>query len=185
MIPAAHYHMGGVAYDASGQSSIPGLWVAGEAASTGLHGANRLASNGRLEALVFAAICAESISQQLTSELTLHTTKVVLNGACVAPNPEDLRMLRQMMWHKVGVLRDGNSLSEVLRFIRALDRKHKYKSTDFENMLAAATVITAAALLWTESRGGHYRSDFSVPDANRARRSFLTLTEALKLREAL
>jgi L-aspartate oxidase len=184
VIPAAHYHMGGIACDASGQSSISGLWVAGEAASTGLHGANRLASNGLLEALVFAAICAESISQQLTSGLSLYTTKVTPQNAGVAPDPKDLQTLRQTMSDNVGVLRDEKGLSEALRTIRRLDRKHKSKSTNFANMLAAATVITAAALLRTESRGGHYRSDFPAPDANQAHRSFLTLSEALMLRDA-
>ncbi len=184
VIPAAHYHMGGVACDASGQSSIPGLWVAGEAASTGLHGANRLASNGLLEALVFAAICAESISQQLTSGLSLQTTKVTSQDTGVAPGPKDLQTLRQTMSDNVSVLRDEKGLSEALRIIRRLDRKHKNKSTDFANMLAAATVITAAALLRTESRGGHYHIDFPAPDANQAQRSFLTLPEALMIRDA-
>ncbi|MGE4610023.1 MAG: L-aspartate oxidase [Paracoccaceae bacterium] len=184
VIPAAHYHMGGVACDASGQSSIPGLWVAGEAASTGLHGANRLASNGLLEALVFAAICAESISQKLTSGLSEAIPKVIPKDSGGVFNPEDLHMLRQTMSDNVSVLRDEKGLSEALRVIRSLDQKHKNKSVDFANMLAAATVITAAALLRTESRGGHYRNDFPAPDTNQARRSFLTLPEALLLRDA-
>ncbi|MBL4874374.1 MAG: L-aspartate oxidase [Rhodobacteraceae bacterium] len=184
VIPAAHYHMGGVACDASGQSSIPGLWVAGEAASTGLHGANRLASNGLLEALVFAAICAESISQQLTSGFSQHTQKTFPQDAGGVSNPEDLQMLRQTMSDNVSVLRDEKGLSEALCVIRRLDRRHKNKSVDFANMLAAATVITAAALLRTESRGGHYRVDFPAPDINQARRSFLTLSEARILRDA-
>jgi len=184
VIPAAHYHMGGVACDASGQSSISGLWVAGEAASTGLHGANRLASNGLLEALVFAAICAESISQKLTSGLSINTPKHVARDNDGVFYPEDLQILRQTMSDNVSVLRDEKGLSEALRVIRSLDQKHKNKSADFANMLAAATVVTAAALLRTESRGGHYRNDFPAPHTNQARRSFLTLPEALVLRDA-
>lgn len=184
VIPAAHYHMGGVACDASGQSSIPGLWVAGEAASTGLHGANRLASNGLLEALVFAAICAGNIAEKLTTGPSLHSKTVSPQVADVAPDAEDLQALRQMMSDNVSLLRDEKGLSEALRTIRRLDRKNKNKSIDFANTLAAATVITAAALLRTESRGGHYRSDFPEPDVNQAQRSFLTLLEALTLRDA-
>ena len=184
VIPAAHYHMGGVACDATGQTSVPGLWAAGEAASTGLHGANRLASNGLLEALVFAAICAESITQKLTVGPSLHSTAAASKGDAVAPDLKGLRLLRQTMSDKVGVLRDADGLSEALRIIRQLDAENRNKSTDFANMLAAATVITAAALLRTESRGGHYRSDFPALDAGQARRSFLTLPEALLLRDA-
>jgi L-aspartate oxidase len=184
VIPAAHYHMGGVACDASGQTSIPGLWVAGEAASTGLHGANRLASNGLLEALVFAVICAESIAEKLTTGPSLHSKTVSPQAVDVAPDAEDLQALRQTMSDNVSVLRDEKGLSEALRTIRRLDRKNKNKSIDFANTLAAATVITAAALLRTESRGGHYRSDFPEPDVNQAQRSFLTLLEALTLRDA-
>ncbi|MEO1328450.1 MAG: L-aspartate oxidase [Pseudomonadota bacterium] len=190
--PAAHYHMGGVAADPHGRSSLPGLWVAGEAASTGLHGANRLASNGLLEAVVFAARAAADVSATTPSR---GGWREGAQGAALAtPNiwtdEERLRRLgavqalRRAMTELCGVERDGDRLSEGLRRIARLEREGDGVSRSFLNMTSAATLVMAAALKRTESRGGHFRLDYPELDPNAARRSRITLAEALEIRAA-
>lgn len=175
---AAHYHMGGVATDAAGRSSLPGLWVCGEAASTGLHGANRLASNGVLEALVFARRAAEDIAYHLpeavSEPVTLH-----LN---FAPGGQPLdaiavQQLRDLMTRHVGVRRTGTGLGQAITRIKALQLAYS-RSADFVNMCATALLIATAAKARCESRGAHWRDDFPAPDAGAAHRSRLTLAEA-------
>lgn len=179
MIPvaaAAHYHMGGVATDAAGRSSLSGLWVCGEAASTGLHGANRLASNGVLEALVFARRAAEDIA----GSLPVTTAPMVQPEFAPGGQPLDasaVQQLRDLMTRLVGVRRTGAGLAQAITRIRELQAAHG-SSTDFANMCATALLIATAALNRRESRGAHWRDDFPVPDAGYARRSRLTLAEA-------
>lgn len=182
--PATHYHMGGVAANAHGRASSPGLWVCGEAACTGLHGANRLASNGLLEALVFADRVAADLSSEIPSAA----------GASLPPAPANWRgehrlrrlsaveSLRAVMSRHVGVERDADGLRAALRDIAKLERTAEGVSRSFLNMTSAATLITAAALQRTESRGGHFRTDFPAPDPQWARRTRITLQEALSLR---
>lgn len=187
---AAHYHMGGIAVSASGRASLPGLWACGEASATGLHGANRLASNGLLEALVYARRAARDIADELgpkpAGAAAAPVPKIALPPAQAAPPaPESLtRRLRQLMTEEVGVLRDGAGLTRALRGIARLEAE---AGTDpvFRNMTATATLIAAAALLRRESRGAHCRSDHPRTDPAQARRSRLTLTEALALRQSL
>ena len=181
---AAHYHMGGVATDAQGRSSLRGLWVCGEAASTGLHGANRLASNGVLEALVFARRAAEDIRQELPAPAALPVPLWLqfLPGG-VPPQARAVTALRHLMTDLVGVRRTGDGLQQALAQIATLEQAQP-DSPDFQNMCATATLIAASALLRTESRGAHWRDDY--PDANpvKAHRSHLKLSDALKLRHA-
>lgn len=180
VVPAAHYHMGGVSSDAHGQSSIKGLWVAGEAASTGLHGANRLASNGLLEALVFASLCADNIGDNLADIPDITYTPRNVN----ITDPDVVSKLRKTMSEKVGVLRDAHGLSEALRIFRELDEKHSATCSDLANMIAAATIIAASALKREESRGGHFRTDFPDKNHSLAQRSEITLAEAITIRDA-
>ncbi len=187
IVPAAHYHMGGVATGKDGRSSIAGLWVSGEAASTGLHGANRLASNGLLEALVYAATCAGGMMQTIDAGLgqkfvpDLAVPKLGFAGV----NDTAVMALRKLMSDKVGVIRDGEGLAKALRALRDLDIKYGEISTNFDNMLAAATLIAAAAYNRRESRGGHYRTDYPDKDANLQRRTEITYAQALALRDSL
>lgn len=176
---AAHYHMGGIAVDDRGHSSLNRLWVCGEASSTGLHGANRLASNGLLEALVFARICAEGIAD--TVPLSGADTVALSFPAGGSPVDEAaVARLRQAMTDGVGVVRDAAGLKAALRTLAEIEAKADREA--LRNMTATATLIAAAALIRTESRGGHYRSDFPKTDPVQAKRSFLTLTEALAIR---
>ncbi len=189
--PAAHYHMGGVAVDPMGRSGLPGLWVAGEAAATGLHGANRLASNGLLEAVVFADRAARDLLG------TLPPGRGARGGAGVfapppAPNSwtdeERLRRLKAVqelrgtMSDLCGVERDAPRLRRALARIARLEAEAEGVSRSFLNMTSAATLVAAAALLREESRGGHFRTDFPSADPLKARRSRLTLSEARALR---
>jgi L-aspartate oxidase len=177
--PAEHYHMGGLLTDANGRTSLDGLWACGEAASTGAHGANRLASNSLLEAVVFAARIAEDIKGRgmLLPEFEPNDPPV----PAMSPEPpaDSVALLRRTMSRNVGVVRNREGLLEALATIADLERE--CRSTRFLNMLVAAKMVTVAALNRTESRGGHYRSDFSESDPAWRRRTFLTLAEVERI----
>ncbi|GAA0305723.1 L-aspartate oxidase [Rhodovulum strictum] len=182
--PAAHYHMGGVASCLSGQSSLPGLWVAGETAATGLHGANRLASNGLLEALVLGRAAAADLAAHAGPVGADFAPPVVLDWAddpTRRTTDADEAALRQLMTDHVGVLRDAEGLRHALAGIAALEAACPGDER-FLNMTAAATLIAAAALLREESRGGHFRTDFPAPDPRLAHIRRLTLDQARSIR---
>ncbi|WP_150120386.1 FAD-binding protein, partial [Sulfitobacter sp. HI0027] len=176
---AAHYHMGGVATDAHGRSSLAGLWVCGEASSTGLHGANRLASNGLLEALVFARRAAQDMLEEC---ITGDSGTVALPDLPAGETPAEtlVAQLRQTMTAHVGVLRDAEGLQRALATIAQIEAAQPH-CAQLQNMTATATLITAAALARRESRGAHCRTDYpdTLPEAAR---SFLTLAEAAAFR---
>lgn len=179
--PAAHYHMGGIATDTDGRASIAGLWVCGEASSTGLHGANRLASNGLLEALVYARICAEGIADAVPVATGAPALDITFDEGGTPPNPQAVQELRETMTKLVGVVRDGAGLTRALQTIAALEQAHG-ASPSFMNMCATATLIAAGALVREESRGAHERSDFPDPSDGPGQRSEMYLTDALAIR---
>jgi L-aspartate oxidase len=177
--PAAHYHMGGILTDARGRSTVDGLWACGEVASTGAHGANRLASNSLLEAVVFGARVAADIAAtvpapQASAVMTEIPSPRVLaaDGSASAE-----RALRLAMTEGVGVIRDDASLGRALSEIVALERGHA-SDARLANMLTTAKLVAAAAYRRRESRGAHFRGDYPVPDDKLAKRSFLSLREA-------
>ncbi|MCE1234939.1 MAG: L-aspartate oxidase [Hyphomicrobiales bacterium] len=180
--PAQHYHMGGVLTDANGRSSVDGLWACGEVASTGVHGANRLASNSLLEAVVFAARIARDIQGLLPSPrvaawaIDRGEAEAELPGA---PDAAAIETVRDLMSAKVGVIRDEAGLAEALGVLE--DLAAGTRDVGLLNTLTAARLITAAAWARRESRGGHFRSDFPDTDPAQARRTWLTLDGARKI----
>lgn len=182
--PAAHYHMGGILVDVQGRSAVDGLWACGEVASTGAHGANRLASNSLLDAVVFGARVAKDIATALPPVPPQNPQAVAGSGTSMNRNDTAERVLRETMAAKVGVVRDAEGLSEALRTIITLERENE-DDPQLANMLVTAKFIAAAAFARTESRGASFRSDYPAPDAAQAKRSVLTLARAEKIaREA-
>lgn len=178
--PVQHYHMGGVRTDALGRTSLPGLWACGEVACTGLHGANRLASNSLLEALVFGARIAASVGPVRAPDGPLPP----LPPVGVEPNPATVARLRQIMSTHVGVERDADGLCTALRALSTLEAEAPAGAQGLLAMTATATLITAGALQRRESRGGHARRDHPQTDPV-AMPTSMTLAEALALRAAV
>jgi L-aspartate oxidase len=176
--PAAHYHMGGVLTDANGLTTVDGLWACGEVASTGAHGANRLASNSLLEAVVFGARVARDIAETVEPAEPEGLEPAANSSAALAaePDSEAVQMLRRTMTAKVGVIRDAASLKAALGVIAGLEQSAP-PDRHLGNMLTTAKLITTAALVRKESRGAHFRSDYPEADPKRAQRSVLTLAE--------
>ena len=172
--PAAHYHMGGIASDAVGRSSLPGLWVVGECAATGLHGANRLASNSLLEGLVFGARAADDVRGQLIAG--------ALRGTPPAPprfaSPAPPHVLRNAMTRDVSLERDATGLRAALDVITRIETASAEPA--LLNMTAAAKLVAAAALARRESRGGHWRTDYPQTGADGVR-TFMTLADAERI----
>ncbi|MGE5502412.1 MAG: L-aspartate oxidase [Ignavibacteriales bacterium] len=164
--PACHYHMGGVVTDANGASSLPGLYAAGEVASTGVHGANRLASNSLLEAAVFGTRAGQAARDFADPK----TEPLPATAYPDLPAPA-LAKLRQAMSRHAGVVRDGVGLAKLAAEIDWL--KARYGAGP---VLTAAGLVAQCALERQESRGGHFRSDY--PKAAEPRRTFTTLAQA-------
>jgi len=173
--PAAHFHMGGVATDTFARSTLKGLWVCGEAASTGAHGANRLASNSLLEAIVFGARAAQDILAQDTSIARAAEPLPATLPQGIAGHT--LR-LRRLFTDAVGLERTAEGLSHALRVLGSIDA-----APLAPNGTAAVVglLIAAAALNRAESRGGHFRVDYPESDPARAQRTFLTLADAQRI----
>jgi L-aspartate oxidase len=172
--PAAHYHMGGIAVDEQGRTSLPGLWACGEVAATGAHGANRLASNSLLEALVFGARVAEDLRSGLPAPVEAGPSLPAPASASAPGDPELTMAVRTLMWEKVGLARDQAGLTAAAAELERLAARHSRAAGEARNLLTIARLVTAAALARRESRGGHYRSDFPAPDPAWQRRLFLT-----------
>jgi L-aspartate oxidase len=183
--PAAHYHMGGVLTDADGRTSLDGLWACGEVASTGAHGANRLASNSLLEAVVFAARVAENIEGLLPSSRPAAWTEsrdAAVADTAAAGTDDEIAGMRQIMTTHAGVIRTGQGLSQATRAFAAIARTAP--AADIRNRAISGLLVTASALRRTESRGGHYRSDYPDADPALATRQPILLDEAFAIADA-
>jgi L-aspartate oxidase len=163
--PACHYHMGGIASDADGRTTLPGLFAAGECASTGVHGANRLASNSLLEAAVFGARAGRAAAAEAEPPpAPLHAVLPAdLSANAVQP-------LRGLMSRHAGVVREAKGLTTLLLEIERLEAEHGRSAP-----LVAARLVAACALARTESRGGHFRADAEPQQT--PRRTFVTLAQ--------
>ena len=180
--PAAHYHMGGIAVDARGRTSLKGLWAGGEVSSTGAHGANRLASNSLLEAVVYAARIAEDIAGQQVEPPVSLPPALVAPRNCALPVLAE-KNLRAMMSLHVGVIRDGESLEDAVRAFAAIERDTG--NIALRNMATTALLVAASAWARRESRGAHYRSDYPSEQATSAHRTMTTLVEARAIADRL
>jgi L-aspartate oxidase len=174
--PAAHYHMGGVATDSNGRTSVPGLWACGEVAATGLHGANRLASNSLLEGLVFGARAALDIAAMgdNAAECPMETARAQFLAYDAPELAPLVHRLRDLMSRHAGVVRNEAGLRAALGELEAMLAESGKRSARISNMLVAARLICVAALQRRESRGGHYREDYPAADPAQQRRSFLS-----------
>jgi L-aspartate oxidase len=173
--PAAHYFMGGIVAGSDGITSLPGLLAIGEAACTGVHGANRLASNSLLEGLVFGLHAAAKLGDQPGASSGTTATELPVHGEGVWPVPdpalEDLRAsVQEAMSRHVAVVRDADGLASAATVLDAVLKEIGSRQLadrvawETANLAIAARAVTAAAALRTESRGGHYRSDFPSTD---------------------
>jgi L-aspartate oxidase len=165
--PAAHYHMGGIAAQVAGQTSLAGLFAVGECASTGLHGANRLASNSLLEAAVCGHLAGQAAAalEDTTSEPQSLAPRPKLSSAALVA-------LRQAMSREAGVIRDADGLERLIGLIDRLEAENGQALA-----LVAARLIAESALARKESRGGHFRADFPCM-ASPARRTIVNLARA-------
>ena len=188
--PAAHYAMGGVATDLLGATSLPGLFAAGEVASTGVHGANRLASNSLLEGLVFGARSAVAMLNKHAPapfpppppKARVENSQQAAALAATSPTTDPLKAIeevRAILWGKVAILRNGKHLSEAVKrlFEISLPEPPDPSRQAYEagNILTVARLIARCALAREESRGAHYRSDFPLKnESNPPRHSYIT-----------
>ncbi len=175
--PGAHYMIGGMTVDEQGQTTLPGLLAAGEVTSTGLHGANRLASNSLLEAMVFGKITGETASRKAAAIKDTYQAIPIQNEIHERPPDDresldlsDIRnSLSSLMWRSVGVRR---TIDEMLEARSTMGRWGRYvlkrqfgdsHGWELQNMLTVSELVTTAAILRDESRGVHLRTDYPAP----------------------
>jgi L-aspartate oxidase len=165
--PAAHYAMGGVRTDLDGRSGLPGLYAAGEAAGTGVHGANRLASNSLLEGLVFGARAGKKMRDELkvrSKRASGLPPAAYSNGPVSVPVESSISGLQNLMWNKVGIVRTGTGLKEAVARLQEMTpqvaRPHSRREFEARNLQIAGLLVARSALAREESRGAHYRTDF-------------------------
>jgi L-aspartate oxidase len=169
--PAAHYMMGGVKTNTRGETNIGGLFAVGEVACTGVHGANRLASNSLLEVLIFGKRIVQR-TKEGTAEDAIGRGELKY---CSLPQREvsaavpllSLTALQSLMWEKVGIIRSGETLEEAACTLAAWERNIKKPSDrssyELNNLVLTARLMTEAALIREESRGAHFRTDYPQP----------------------
>ncbi len=164
--PAAHYHMGGVMTDIDGKASVEGLWAVGEVASSGVHGANRLASNSLLEAIVFGVRIAEQLREkEVPSRIDAGAPGDRLDLASKPADPIAMMKLRAAMSSGCALIRSEESLHLTLNIIHELNNDPAMTS-GLKSALVSAEIIAQGALMREESRGSHFRSDFPEDDEN-------------------
>jgi L-aspartate oxidase len=192
--PGAHYMIGGVTVDAAGRTTVPNLWAAGEVTSSGLHGANRLASNSLLEGLVFGTFCGRGAAEAARSQPD-RLMALPLRHLSPADTPDNgldvadlTNSLRSLMVRKMGIVRDRTRLEEARHDVAFWCRyvlRREFSSRpgwELQNLLTVARLMIEAALTRDESRGTHFRSDFPAKDDARwGRRHVCSRPETIRL----
>lgn len=167
--PAAHYAMGGVRTDLDGATNVPGLYAAGEVACTGVHGANRLASNSLLEGLVFGARAARAMresgrARKVRADVSPNGSSAKASAESSKKAEENMRCIQNIMWREVGIVRSGRSLKNAIRQLMdmapVVDVQGCRRCCEARNIHATGLLIARSALAREESRGAHYRTDF-------------------------
>jgi L-aspartate oxidase len=168
--PAAHYAMGGVRTDLEGRCTLPGLYAAGEAAATGVHGANRLASNSLLEGLVFGARAGKTMRDELrhAPASSSEPNRAVSNGPVDTATEAVIGELQDLMWQDVGIVRSGPRLKAAIEQLSRIAPRMAHPQTrrahEAQNIHAVSLLVARSALAREESRGAHYRTDFPAHD---------------------
>jgi L-aspartate oxidase len=157
VVPAAHYTMGGIKTDLNGQTTVNNLYAAGETAATGVHGANRLASNSLLEALVFGRRAAQYMLRQVKQPLVI-PKHIVQVPFVKETNSKQRARIQDICWQHVGIIRNAQGLRTAVKELTTIKREQNDPETN--NLLTCAQLTARAALRRTESRGSHFRSDY-------------------------
>lgn len=171
VVAAAHYHMGGIAVDLDGRTSVPGLYACGEVAATGVHGANRLASNSLLESVVYPERIARDTRAYLKKLPAQSAPDAVEAGPYVAPSETEWKSLRGEMYANVGVERDEAGLRHALETFAQIGEDTR--SEEVRDAALVATLVARSALERRETRGSHMRLDFPASAPSERRRSFV------------
>jgi L-aspartate oxidase len=183
--PAEHYMMGGIRTDLDGATNVPGLLACGECACTGVHGANRLASNSMLEGLVFGIRTVQAAIAQRGSAcppLPSHPLGATDTASLPEYSEEEIeaarRRVQELMWQHAGLVRHGEGLRKTLAQLNEMQHRFEQPaatraSIELANMVAVARLVARASLERTESRGAHYRTDFPETDDEHWRRHIL------------
>src|SRR5262249_3461604 len=161
--PAAHYSMGGVRTNLDARTSVAGLYAAGEVASTGVHGANRLARHSLFERLVFCARARKKMRDGLRKETTKTQTPrdAHFNGPGEAALEEIVRDIQDLMWQDVGIVRTGQGMKRAIEHLAQLEPRvahpHTRRAWEAQNLQTVGLLVARSALARKESRGAHYR----------------------------
>ena len=182
--PAAHYAMGGVKTDLDGRTTLPGLYAAGEVACTGVHGANRLASNSLLEGLVFGARAAITMREEKEGSRGGGCPRPPEHAGTTSADVEKLiAEIRDLTWRKVGIVRDRAGLNEAIARLDAMKSElpslEQRRACEAQNIRACASLIARSALGRLESRGAHYRTDYPAHDEARFHKHSVIQAEKL------
>ncbi len=193
--PAAHYAMGGVRTGLEGRTTLPGLYAAGEVAATGVHGANRLASNSLLEGLVYGARAGIAMREDAgplaapkgrkASSAAARSKNAAASPGPNSPAVEDfIRELREAMWKGAGIVRSGDSLRKAMKDLEQLQSRlpsdNSRRAREAANLLQTALLIVGSALAREESRGAHYRTDFPAHNDARFKKHSVVVGEAIR-----
>ncbi len=186
--PASHYCMGGIRTDLHGRSTLQGLYAAGEVTCTGVHGANRLASNSLLEGLVFGARAGEAMikdnSKFQIPDFRLENKESGIWNLESGISTAVKKRVKRVMWERVGILRDRDSLKRALGEFEQIE--HANLSASSRNFVSLAKLVATSALWREESRGGHFRNDFPERnDANWDKHSIQKLGEEISSNEKI